>query len=32
VGGDPIEVRGCDLFELADGGIRRKDSYWKILD
>ena len=30
--GDPIEVRGCDLFEFADGKISRKDSYWKILD
>lgn len=30
--GEPIEVRGCDLFELADGRIRRKDSFWKILD
>ena len=30
--GEPIEVRGCDLFELAGGKIRRKDSFWKILD
>jgi steroid delta-isomerase-like uncharacterized protein len=30
--GEPIEVRGCDLFELADGKIRRKDSFWKIVD
>lgn len=30
--GGRIEVRGCDLFELADGRIRRKDSFWKILD
>lgn len=30
--GEPIRVRGCDLFELApDGRIRRKDSYWKIV-
>jgi steroid delta-isomerase-like uncharacterized protein len=29
--GDPIEVRGCDLFEFRDGKISRKDSYWKIL-
>ena len=29
--GDPIEVRGCDLFEFADGKISRKDSYWKIV-
>jgi steroid delta-isomerase-like uncharacterized protein len=31
--GEPIEVRGCDLFELADDGrIRRKASFWKIVD
>jgi steroid delta-isomerase-like uncharacterized protein len=30
--GEPIEVRGCDLFEFADGKISRKDSYWKIGD
>ena len=30
--GEHIEVRGCDLFELADGKIRRKDSFWKIVD
>jgi ketosteroid isomerase-like protein len=30
--GEPIEVRGCDLFELRGGRISRKDSYWKILD
>ncbi len=30
--GEPIEVRGCDLFEFAGGKIRRKDSYWKIVD
>ena len=30
--GEPIEVRGCDLFEFKDGKISRKDSYWKILD
>ena len=30
--GEPIEVRGCDLFEFTDGKISRKDSYWKILD
>jgi hypothetical protein len=28
-----IAVRGCDLFDLTpDGRIRRKDSYWKIID
>jgi len=30
--GEPIEVRGCDLFEFADGKISRKDSFWKILE
>ena len=30
--GERIEVRGCDLFELAGGKITRKDSFWKILD
>jgi hypothetical protein len=29
--GEPVRVRGCDLFDLApDRRIRRKDSYWKI--
>ena len=30
--GEPIEVRGCDLFEYADGKVRRKDSFWKIVE
>ena len=30
--GEPIEVRGCDLFEFTDGKISRKDSFWKIVD
>jgi ketosteroid isomerase-like protein len=31
--GERVTVRGCDLFDLApDGRIRRKDSYWKIVD
>ena len=30
--GEKIEVRGCDLFEFSGGKIRRKDSYWKIVD
>ncbi|MDQ3158139.1 MAG: nuclear transport factor 2 family protein [Actinomycetota bacterium] len=30
--GEPVRVRGCDLFDLApDGRVRRKDSYWKIV-
>ncbi len=33
VTGEPIEVRGCDLFEFTDDGkISRKNSYWKIID
>lgn len=31
-GGSRIAVRGCDLFEFEDGRVRRKDSYWKIVD
>jgi steroid delta-isomerase-like uncharacterized protein len=30
--GEPIEVRGCDLFEFADGNISRKDSFWKVIE
>ena len=30
--GEPIAVRGCDLFEFEGGEITRKDSYWKIID
>ena len=30
--GEPIEVRGCDLFEYADGRISRKDAFWKIVE
>jgi steroid delta-isomerase-like uncharacterized protein len=30
--GEHIEVRGCDLFEFADGKISRKDSFWKIVE
>ena len=30
--GEPIEVRGCDLFEFSDGKISRKDSFWKIVE
>ena len=29
--GARIEVRGCDLLELSDGKITRKDSFWKIV-
>ncbi len=30
--GVKIEVRGCDLFEFSKSGkIKRKDSYWKIV-
>ena len=31
--GVQVRVRGCDLFDVApDGRIRRKDSYWKIVE
>jgi ketosteroid isomerase-like protein len=31
--GQTVRVRGCDLFDLApDGRLRRKDSYWKIVE
>jgi ketosteroid isomerase-like protein len=31
--GVQVRVRGCDLFDLDDDGlIRRKDSYWKIVE
>jgi ketosteroid isomerase-like protein len=30
--GDPIEVRGCDLFVFEDDKIQRKDSFWKIVE
>jgi len=28
--GEPIEVRGCDLWTIRDGKIVKKDSFWKI--
>ena len=30
--GEPIEVRGCDLWHFVDGKISRKNSFWKIVD
>jgi ketosteroid isomerase-like protein len=27
-----IEVRGCDLFEFSEDKVRRKDSFWKIVE
>jgi ketosteroid isomerase-like protein len=30
--GAPVEVQGCDLFELRGDKIVRKDSYWKIVE
>ena len=30
--GERVEVRGCDLFELREGRIARKDSYWKLVE
>lgn len=32
VSGARVEVRGCDLFELRDGKVARKDSYWKLVE
>jgi ketosteroid isomerase-like protein len=31
LGGEKIEVRGCDFYRFRDGKIVRKDSYWKIV-
>jgi ketosteroid isomerase-like protein len=30
--GEPVEVRGCDLFEFRGGKVARKDSYWKLVE
>lgn len=30
--GDHIEVRGCDLFVFEGTKLRRKDSFWKIVE
>jgi ketosteroid isomerase-like protein len=30
VDGQRVEVRGCDLWTFRDGGVVKKDSYWKI--
>ncbi len=30
--GKRIAVRGCDLFEFDGDLVRRKDSYWKIVE
>jgi ketosteroid isomerase-like protein len=32
VGGEPIKVRGCDLWTFRGDKIARKDSYWKIVE
>ena len=32
VSGQRLEVRGVDLFEFVNGKIRRKDSFWKIVE
>ena len=29
--GETLAVRGCDHYELRDGKVVRKDSYWKIV-
>jgi ketosteroid isomerase-like protein len=30
ISGEPVQVRGCDLWTIRDGKIAKKDSYWKI--
>jgi ketosteroid isomerase-like protein len=30
--GNAVEVRGCDLFVFEGDEIRRKDSFWKIVE
>jgi hypothetical protein len=30
--GEPIEVRGGDLFEFRGDKVARKDSYWKLVE
>ncbi len=30
IDGQPIEVRGCDLWTFRDGQVVKKDSCWKI--
>jgi steroid delta-isomerase-like uncharacterized protein len=30
--GQAIEVRGCDLFVFSGDKIKRKDSFWKIVE
>ena len=32
IAGKRIAVRGVDLLEFAEGGITRKDSFWKIVE
>jgi ketosteroid isomerase-like protein len=31
-GGERRRVRGCDFYVFRDGKVRRKDSYWKIVE
>ena len=30
IGGERLEVRGCDLWTFKDGKVVKKDSFWKI--
>jgi ketosteroid isomerase-like protein len=30
--GEPIKVRGCDLWTFQGDKVARKDSYWKIVE
>lgn len=32
VSGKRVEVRGVDLLEFSHGKVKRKDSFWKILE
>jgi ketosteroid isomerase-like protein len=33
LGGERLEVRGCDFYTFSDDGkITKKDSYWKIVE
>lgn len=32
VAGVKIHLRGCDLWEFEEGKIKRKNSFWKIID
>ena len=31
VGGEPFAYIGCDLWEVRDGCVTKKDTYWKYV-